>query len=242
MGREAGLFLDTNVLYGAFECDLFLGIAESGYLPISVHWSDFVLMELRTHLTERLKQLKPGLSSAEASMRAENRIRTMNLAFPDACTTEWRRFLRVANRFVSDPDDAPVLAGAIRASCRYLVTSNVSDFDVSGISSTFKLNVIRPGEMLCVLYSTEKEGTIRALESMMADHRRPPRTLRELVDKLNTMESLRSFSGVLESALPSDRERGGGSGYQPRDSLGRFARKIGGYGYDGDLADPDGWR
>ena len=60
MGRETGLFLDTNVLYGAFECDLFLGIAESGYLPISVHWSDFVLMELRTHLTERLKQLKPG--------------------------------------------------------------------------------------------------------------------------------------------------------------------------------------
>lgn len=148
----------------------------------------------------------------------------------------------MANRFVSDPDDAPVLSGAIRASCRYLVTSNVSDFDVSGISSTFKLNVIRPGEMLCVLYSTEKEGTIRALESMMADHRRPPRTLRELVDKLNTMESLRSFSGVLESALPSDRERGGGSGYQPRDSRGRFARKIGGYGYDGDLADPDGWR
>ena len=31
MGRETGLFLDTNVLYGAFECDLFLGIAESGY-------------------------------------------------------------------------------------------------------------------------------------------------------------------------------------------------------------------
>lgn len=236
------IFLDTNVLYGALSCDLFLSLAEYEPLGINVGWSDYVLDELRKHLTRRLLRIRPEEGSVRAEERAAKRIDAMTGAFPHAYVTGWRSYMGGLREFVSDPDDAPILAGALAFEADVLATSNVKDFRIHDIAKRYGLEVERPGAVLEHLLSGNGKVFRAGLERMLHRNHLPPRNMTELSEMLGEMPEFESLSRRLNpSRRPSFHPVPSAGGYQPRDSRGRFARKIGGYGYDGDLADPDGW-
>lgn len=234
------LFLDTNVLFGSLSSDMFLSMAEYKPLDIHVYWSDYVMSELEEHLTERLITLH-GFDQSNARDHAMHRITAMMSAFPKALTTGWRAYADVALKYVSDPDDAPILAAALESHADRLVTSNVKDFDAEQIGLVFGLRVERPGVVLEELITAHSKQVDTALRRMLSQHRRPPKTMEELSKTLSADPEYAAFSRRIASKRQEVKRGTMLGGYQPRDSRGRFARKIGGYGYDGDLADPDGW-
>lgn len=231
--RNPVMFLDTNVLYGELSCDLFLTLGESHLVNWDVKWSDYVLDELREHLTERIRALYPNLSDEKVLGRVSRRLYAMKTYLPQACVLEWRRVVDDVRGMVADVDDAPILAGAVAAAADYLVTSNVGDFDIPTIARRLRITVRKPGDMLCTIFESDKEFSTAALTGMLDSHRRPPRSLRELCSMLRTMPELSAFSVLLEneararaeSASLSSRRPPYSHALQPRDSRGRFARK-----------------
>lgn len=77
MGRNPRIaFLDTNVLYGGLDNDMFLTLAEPPETVYQPKWSDYVMGELETHLKER--------AGEEDGVHVKRRLHSMARAFPKA--------------------------------------------------------------------------------------------------------------------------------------------------------------
>lgn len=227
------VFLDTNVLFDYLQCDMFLTVAETKWMDLDMFWSDYVLAELREHLTDRMTETDPDHDRRQSELLVDKRIRAMGKAFPHATITGWERKLSAARCFVHDSDDAPILAATLQADCRYLVTSNLKDFAIDELKSALNVSVLNTGMMFDILHTWDRNGTERALRLMLSRHREPPTTFDQLTDRLAATPETQVFAQKLQHApSPSENQPYRNGGPQPRDAKGRFARKP---GYDGNL-------
>lgn len=221
-------FLDTNVLFGAISTDMFLTLAEKDDVMFVPRWSDYVCDELREHLGERIR-VPEGCPDPNAYVvsRVEARIDAMNRAFPHALTSKWRTIVPHVKTYVRDPDDVQILAGAVASHADYLVTCNVSDFDVDGIRRMLGISVNRPGRFLSMLFETNNDMFISNMRAMVDSNRRFPHTLEELHRALSESPEYRGIAGLIEDyAVKRYRRhaplRPSYRSAQPRDSKGRF--------------------
>lgn len=205
-------FLDTNSLYGELSTVMLLDLAEQWlYFP---YWSDYVEKELRNHLTGRL-----------GDNALERRLRNMNEAFPQSRILEWSQYTEIASDFVTDPDDAAILAGAIACKADYLVTNNTSDFKQNRILPLFGVQILTLGDFLSTLMEQYPKETWNTLLDMVKRNRKPPRTMRDLQSKLFTMPETASFAAMLDRHAGrryQNQRNLVNHGTQGRDRLGRF--------------------
>ena len=105
------------------------------YLP---RWTDDILDEVhRNHI-------KRGLSPD----RADSFRRAINEAFPEAMVSGHRPLIEACT---NHEKDRHVLAAAIKAPARTIVTANVRDFPIASLES-WDVEAVRPGDYLISLY------------------------------------------------------------------------------------------
>lgn len=182
-----GAVLDTSVLVPAALRDTLLRLAERDlYRPI---WSERILEELkRTLLTVR-----PDLGEG----RVDAQIHTLNTVFEDACATGWEQL--VPGLVLPDPDDRHVLAAAIRGRAEVIVTANLKDFPAEALEP-LGLHAVSPDDFLLDQLDLDPDGTVELLSEQAADKKRPPLTVRDVLESL-TRAGVPLFAGAVTKVI-----------------------------------------
>jgi predicted nucleic acid-binding protein len=154
-----GAVLDTNVLIPAALRDVLLWTAEDGlYRP---YWSVEILDELRRNLGSvgKIPEEKVGRVLAQ-----------MQSAFPGAMIPAWppERVDTLANV----PKDRHVLAVAIEARARYIVTENLSDFRPQALAP-HGIEAVSADAFLIHLLKTRRRRLLNVLRTMAERLSRP---------------------------------------------------------------------
>lgn len=107
---------DANVLYPSSLRDLLIRVAQAGL--VQAKWTDTILDET----FRNLKANRPDLDPARLNRTRE----LMNKAVRDASVTGYEPLIDVVE--LPDADDRHVVAAAIKANARVIVTENLKDF------------------------------------------------------------------------------------------------------------------
>lgn len=114
-------FVDACTLAGALKRNMLLSLAEAEFFRI--RWSAPVLGETQRAIENMLA--KKGV--IDAAVRAERAIAAMRRAFEDAEVCDFEPLLSVCNG-LPDPDDAHVIAAALKTQAAVIVTDNLKHF------------------------------------------------------------------------------------------------------------------
>jgi hypothetical protein len=87
------------------------------------------------------------------------------------------------------PKDAHVLAAAVHARARTIITTNLKDFPIAA-TQPHGVVAISPDEFTLALFHDSPELVIQALVTRAAEHRRPARTLYQFIDALHHPQRL----------------------------------------------------
>ena len=159
--------LDACVLYPVTLCDTVLRAAEAGlYVP---HWTAETLDELQRNLADRI-----------GAARARHRIAMMRSAFPDA---EVHPAPDLVARMQNHPNDRHVLAGAVVAGAKLIVTSNLRHFPPAALAP-YGVVVRSPDAFLLELAAADPDLMEQILADQAASYDRPSRTVSEVLDRL----------------------------------------------------------
>lgn len=171
MARFSAL-LDACVLVPVAQADSLLRLAEQGlFRPL---WSAAILDEM----TRAITHVHPELP-ADAAVR---RAMQMNEAFPDACAMGWEPL--EAGLSLPDPDDAHVVAAALRGRADLIVTNNIKDFP-QDVLAPLGLETQTADAFLLNQLTLEPDRTMEALASQARAAKRPPLTMEELLTRLD---------------------------------------------------------
>ena len=146
--------LDACVLVPQSLCDLLLRLAEEPLLYRPV-WTEEIMDEAHRALTQKLPKKWP--------VAAANRWRgAISQAFPEASvTTPAALVASVTNH----PGDRHVLAAAIEAEAKEIVTSNLRHFRADALSP-WKIKALSPDEFLLELYSLNPAAVMHKVDLM----------------------------------------------------------------------------
>lgn len=114
-------FIDACTLASALKRNLLLTLAEAEFFR--VRWSARVMDETEAAISKILSE--KGFE--DAADRARRARRSMEAAFEEAEVTDYDQFLPSCSG-LPDPDDAHVLAAALRTQAATIVTENLKDF------------------------------------------------------------------------------------------------------------------
>lgn len=158
--------LDANIFFHIWILDPILTLADAGlFEPL---WSDAIMDEVRHNLHRAWRD-----ASRED---IDSFLVQIDTAYPWARVPDWRAHMTGLE--LPDPDDHHVLAAAIAGGASSIVTINLNDFP-AGQLVMHGVRAEHPDIFLTRLLDTYPERVIRAIEGMVADKRRPPRTMTE---------------------------------------------------------------
>jgi len=172
--------VDANVLYGIEITDVLLTLATRRVFR--VHWSAEILDEVQRNLAKRV-----DLSAAAIAYRIE----MMNRALPSALAQA------PAELIVSMPvndKDRHVLALAVHVGADTLISHNLRDFPTAACEP-FGVEALGPDEFLARQARLDPTAIIDAFAEMAPRRRRPPKTVGEIIDRLEP--SLPTFTAFL---------------------------------------------
>lgn len=115
------VFADACALAGALKRNLLLTLAEAEFFRL--RWSAPVLDEVE----RAIESILAGKGADDAAERAARARAAMEKAFADAMVTEFDTFLPLCEK-LPDPNDAHVLAAAMKTRAATIVTDNLKDF------------------------------------------------------------------------------------------------------------------
>ena len=90
---------------------------------------------------------------------------------------------RLVPAMANDEKDRHVLAAAVVSDAQAVVTLNLKDFPVEACEP-FAIEPLHPDVFLIDLYNLDAQEVFEAVERQAAVLRRPPMTLRDLIDRL----------------------------------------------------------
>lgn len=105
---------------------MLLTLAEAGFFRL--RWSGPILDETQAAIEEILS--KKGRT--DAAERAANRVTRQHGSFEDAMVTDFDNFMSAAG--LPDPDDAHVIAAAIKTQTAMIVTETLKDFPAATLA------------------------------------------------------------------------------------------------------------
>jgi predicted nucleic acid-binding protein len=180
--------IDTNALYAMPLADTLLRAAARGVF-------DFVwIAELMRELRETM--LRQGFP-AEA---IDRRITAMQQAFRDTEVTGHEGLIPQLQ--LPDPDDRHVLAAAIQAEAREIVTANVKDFP-GDILVAHAIRASTPADFLTGLIREFPQLLVEIVQEQAAAMRQPPMSFEALVAKLT--EYAPAFGAILRELETEER-------------------------------------
>ena len=91
--------------------------------------------------------------------------------------------VHIPNLILPDLHDRHVLAAAIQATARYIVTFNLSDFPDS-VTGLHNIEAIHPDLFLGALFDDEPERFLRGVRSDRSALKNPPKTPQDYIDTL----------------------------------------------------------
>lgn len=161
--------LDTNVIYPIIIRDLLFWFAH--YDLYTPKWSENIFAEWKTVM------LRKGISEKEA----EKRIHRADLAFPDALVQNYNGL--VAQLELPDEDDRHVVAAAIKANAKVIVTNNLRDFPEEYLDS-FGLKAKSADDFLTDIIDLNSDIALKAFREMVLNRKNPKMDVYEVLDSL----------------------------------------------------------
>lgn len=161
--------LDACILFRAPLRDTLLRAAESRLYQ--VYWSEMILEEVRRNLVET------GKSNHQQAQRL---FTAMCEAFPDATVQEFESLIP---EMTNDEKDRHVLAAAVKAKAKAIVTSNLTDFPDRALAP-FKIKARSPDQFLRYLFNQSPEIMTQIIIEQAAQMRRPPATVTDVLNAL----------------------------------------------------------
>ena len=172
--------VDACSLVGVLRRNILLSLAEAEFYRL--RWSEDILSETEEAIAKIL--LKINYSADEASSKANDSIEAMKLAFPESCVEDYEALIASLNG-LPDPDDAHVVAAAIKTSASMIVTENIKDFP-SEVLNVFELEAKTTDEFIADTIELDVGRAVAAIARMRARFERPSLTPSELLLKMES--------------------------------------------------------
>ncbi len=154
-------FLDANVLYPATLRSVMMELAlADAFQPL---WSERVHDEW----TNALLRDRPDLSAD----KIQRTRALMEAHVEDAMVTGFEHLIDTLT--LPDPDDRHVLAAAIHAGTKTIVTANVKDFPATALVA-HDIIAVTPDQFVCGLLEKHPDAVIAALRADRASLKLPP--------------------------------------------------------------------
>ncbi|WNJ17962.1 PIN domain-containing protein [Pontibacter sp. G13] len=178
--------LDTCVLFPIYKRDLLFQLASDGlYHP---KWTSMILEELRRTFQGKGPSLEAYAYNLDLMARH----------FPFAMIEgfEWL----IPSLDLPDPDDCHVLAAAIHAQVKWIVTDNLKDFPTAYLTE-LEIEVLSADRFCAEIIAQYPEKGIQSWKKLVARKKRPPISEREYLEIYRFKVGLPLTSNVLEGLL-----------------------------------------
>jgi predicted nucleic acid-binding protein len=162
--------LDANVLYSASLRDFLLRLAFDGLF--APHWT----VKIQDEWVENLLLKRPEL-------KRERLLRTcaeMDSHFPNGRVRGFEPIIETL--ILPDKKDRHVVAAALQAKAKYVVTFNLRDFPKAAIPS--RIEVISPDEFVFRIIENDPSTFIETVSKHRASLARPSKTVDEYLETL----------------------------------------------------------
>jgi predicted nucleic acid-binding protein len=169
--------IDACSLAGTLRRNLLLTLAEAEFFR--VRWSETILAETERAIVEILQ--KKGLGDSVA--RAAKAIGSMRSAFEDAIVTDFDKLKCVCDG-LPDPDDAHVIAAALKTQAAVIVSENLKDFP-KAILDPLNLEVRSADIFLADTIALDHGRAVAAIRRMRQRFKAPALTADELLNKMD---------------------------------------------------------
>ena len=178
------VFTDANILYSSALRDIVIDLALADV--IELHWSLHVLEEMVEALVRNGRASPPGAQRLRSAMLD---------ALPEASVEPIPLPLPVV---LPDPDDEHVLACALAADARVLLTFNGSDFPSEQLAKCGSIEAVHPDAFLVALLATDSHAVPSTIDKVRRKLIRPSLSLTEHLEHLHRV-GLIEFSKALRS-------------------------------------------
>jgi predicted nucleic acid-binding protein len=162
---------DACVLYPATLRDLLIELAVSRLFL--AHWTDTIHDEWTRNLLKHRTDLN--------APQLERTRKLMDNAIPGSLITGFEPIIPTLN--LPDPNDRHVLAAAIHANARGVVTFNLKDFPNATLEP-YHLRAIHPDEFVTHWLETHPVKVTNAIRAARTRMRNPARTVNEYLERL----------------------------------------------------------
>lgn len=161
-------FIDACALAGALKRNLLLTLAEADFFRL--RWSATVLSETEAAI-ERILADKGAPDARDRAIRARA---NMEAAFEDAMVQDFEKFLCICDG-LPDPNDAHVLAAAIKTQAAVIVTDNLKHFPADFIAP-LNIEVRSTDAFLADTIMLDTGRAVAAIRRMRERLKRPEKT------------------------------------------------------------------
>jgi len=165
--------IDACTLADTLKRNLLLTLAEAGFFRL--RWSGPILDETEAAIDGILR--KKGRT--DAADRAKRARASMEAAFEDAMVTDFDIFLPAAAG-LPDPDDAHVVAAAIKTQAAMIVTENLKDFPAA-ILDTLDIEAKPADEFIADTIALDEGRAVAAIRRMRERFEKPEMTAEALL-------------------------------------------------------------
>ena len=177
--------VDACTLVSPLKRNLLLSLAEAGFFRL--RWSGCILDETEA----AVEKILSGRGVTDAAAQAERARNNMEVAFEDAMVTDFDHLLPVATG-LPDPDDAHVIAAAVKTQAAMIVTENLKDFP-STILDPLNLDAKSADAFIADTVALDEGRAVAAIRNMRERFKRPTMTAEALLLKMEA-------EGLLETA------------------------------------------
>jgi predicted nucleic acid-binding protein len=153
--------------------NLLLTLAEADFFRL--RWSARVLDETQTAI-EGMVRHKGVADAAEHAKRARA---NMEAAFEDAMVTDFDHLLPMAEK-LPDPDDAHVLAAAVKTQASIIVTENLKDFPTDVLAAV-NIEAKSADAFIADTIALDEGRAVAAIRKMRERFKKPPMTAGDLL-------------------------------------------------------------
>jgi predicted nucleic acid-binding protein len=167
-------------------CDTLLRVAEAQMYQI--HFSQAILDGATRNL------IKNGVMTEAKAAHFEAQIKKF---FPDALVEVPSELIA---EMTNDPQDRHVVAAAIVAEARIIVTDNIKDFPAAALKP-WNIEAWYPDDFLVYLHEQFPGKMIDVLQQQSEDLKNPPITVTELLEKLENNNGVKKFATRIRSSL-----------------------------------------
>jgi predicted nucleic acid-binding protein len=188
MDHPVTAIYDANVLYSAPLRDLLIRLAQAGL--VRGRWTDAIHDEWMRNVLANRSEL-----SAERLARTRS---LMDQAVRDCLVTGYES--RIASLTLPDPDDRHVLAAAIQAKARVILTFNLRDFPDAALSP-HGVQAVHPDAFLCSLLDVAPAVVCGIIQRQRSALRHPPKSVADL---LSLFEGLTLSASVVRLRKMAD--------------------------------------